>query len=78
MKKWICKVCGYTHQGDEAPEICPRCGAEKSQFYREGSNNWYAFGIVLLIFLLIAFATTALSCCSSATVDNSTATTSDK
>ena len=22
-KKWICTVCGYVHEGDEAPEFCP-------------------------------------------------------
>ena len=21
-KKWICTVCGYVHEGDEAPEFC--------------------------------------------------------
>ena len=23
--KFVCKVCGYVHEGDEAPEICPVC-----------------------------------------------------
>ncbi len=32
MKKWICKVCGYVHEGDEAPEICPLCGVDASNF----------------------------------------------
>ena len=32
MKEWTCKVCGYTHPGDEPPESCPRCDAPKSQF----------------------------------------------
>ena len=72
MEKWTCKVCGYTHQGDEAPEICPQCGAPKSEFYKEKKTNWYAYGIVLIIILLIVFAATAQSCCSSSTVDNST------
>lgn len=27
-----CKVCFYIHEGDEAPEICPKCGAPKEQF----------------------------------------------
>ncbi|MBO7598332.1 MAG: NADH peroxidase, partial [Bacteroidales bacterium] len=26
-KKWICTVCGYVHEGDEAPEKCPKCKA---------------------------------------------------
>ena len=25
MKKFICTVCGYIHEGDAAPERCPVC-----------------------------------------------------
>ena len=32
MKKWKCTVCGYIHTGDEPPEKCPVCGADKSKF----------------------------------------------
>ncbi len=32
MKKWRCTVCGYIHNGDEPPEKCPVCGADKSLF----------------------------------------------
>ena len=32
MKKWKCSVCGYVHTGDEPPEKCPVCGADKSKF----------------------------------------------
>ena len=32
MKKWQCTICGYIHTGDEPPEVCPVCGADKSQF----------------------------------------------
>ncbi len=31
-KKFICTVCGYVHEGDEAPEMCPLCKAPKSKF----------------------------------------------
>ena len=31
-KKFICTVCGYVHEGDEAPEICPLCKAPRSKF----------------------------------------------
>ncbi len=24
-KKFICPICGYVHEGDEAPERCPQC-----------------------------------------------------
>jgi len=32
MKKWQCMVCGYIHEGDEPPDECPVCGADKSEF----------------------------------------------
>lgn len=31
-KKFICKVCGYVYEGDEAPEKCPQCNAPKARF----------------------------------------------
>ena len=31
-KKWICTICGYVHEGDEAPDFCPQCKAPKSKF----------------------------------------------
>ena len=31
-KKFVCTVCCYIHEGDEAPEICPICGAPASKF----------------------------------------------
>ena len=30
--KWICVVCGYVHEGEEPPEVCPQCGAPKEKF----------------------------------------------
>ncbi|MBM4142677.1 MAG: rubredoxin [Lentisphaerae bacterium] len=32
MKKWKCGVCGFIHDGDNAPEKCPKCGAPKEKF----------------------------------------------
>lgn len=32
MKKWKCIECGYVHEGDEPPDICPVCMAPKSAF----------------------------------------------
>ncbi|MBQ3634699.1 MAG: NADH peroxidase [Bacteroidales bacterium] len=32
MTKWICTVCGYVHEGDEAPEKCPQCKVPASKF----------------------------------------------
>ncbi|MDE6074042.1 MAG: NADH peroxidase [Muribaculaceae bacterium] len=31
-KKFICTVCGYIHEGDEAPEKCPLCKAPRDKF----------------------------------------------
>ena len=31
-KKFKCKVCGYVHEGDKAPEKCPMCQAPQSEF----------------------------------------------
>ena len=25
MKKFVCPVCGYVHEGNEPPEFCPQC-----------------------------------------------------
>jgi len=42
MKKFVCSVCGYIHEGNEAPEKCPQCGAPKEKFYekKEDSLQW--------------------------------------
>ena len=32
MKRWECVICGYIHEGDEPPDICPVCGAAKELF----------------------------------------------
>ena len=31
-KKFICTVCGYVHEGEEAPEKCPLCKVGKEKF----------------------------------------------
>lgn len=30
--QWVCEICGYVHDEDELPEMCPVCGAPKSKF----------------------------------------------
>lgn len=43
MKKWVCSVCGYVHEGDSAPEKCPQCQAPADKFNEkvEGSElSW--------------------------------------
>jgi rubrerythrin len=32
MKKFVCSVCGYVHEGEAAPEKCPQCGVPASKF----------------------------------------------
>ena len=39
MKKFICPVCGYVHEGNEPPEKCPLCGVPGSKFKVEESNE---------------------------------------
>ncbi len=39
MKKWECTVCGYIHEGDEPPEKCPVCGADRSKFVEIDSEE---------------------------------------
>ena len=43
MKKWICTVCGYVHEGEEAPEQCPVCKQpkEKLKMMEEEKKNPY-------------------------------------
>ncbi len=31
-KKWVCTICGYIHEGEEAPEQCPICHQPKEMF----------------------------------------------
>jgi rubrerythrin len=31
-KTWVCEVCGHTHEGDEAPDKCPICGANRKAY----------------------------------------------
>lgn len=32
MKKWVCSVCGYVHEGDTPPEKCPICKQPAEKF----------------------------------------------
>ena len=27
-----CSVCNYIYEGEEAPDVCPKCGAPKEKF----------------------------------------------
>ncbi|MCI5564159.1 MAG: NADH peroxidase [Clostridiales bacterium] len=45
--KWVCKVCGYVHEGDQPPEKCPVCKAPASAFVKqEGDKAWAAEHVI--------------------------------
>jgi len=48
MKKFICEVCGYVHEGDNAPKKCPQCGVSSEKFSEklQGKLSWSAQHIV--------------------------------
>ena len=47
MKKFVCSVCGYVHEGDSAPDECPVCKAAKEKFVEQaGEMSWAAEHVV--------------------------------
>jgi rubrerythrin len=36
--RWICRECGYVHEGTDAPKICPLCQHPQSYFELEATN----------------------------------------
>ncbi len=42
MAKWVCTVCGYVYEGDQAPEACPVCKAPASKFQKQGEDMVWA------------------------------------
>lgn len=74
-KKYRCKVCGYIHEGDTAPEKCPTCQAPASEFelidegkpakkgINKNSNAYiltYTSAIVIIVALLLSITSGAL------------------
>lgn len=45
-KKFICTVCGYIHEGEEAPEQCPICKAPASKFKEMTEDDVTEFATV--------------------------------
>ena len=39
MKKWVCTVCGYVYEGEQAPEKCPQCGVPASKFKEQAADQ---------------------------------------
>ena len=47
MKKFVCSICGYVHEGDTPPERCPQCGAPAAKFSEQsGDLTWAAEHVV--------------------------------
>lgn len=76
MAKYKCKVCGYIHEGNKAPDVCPVCGVPASEFEEikeaaagkkkgldRDSNVYtvvYASVMVLLVAVVLAFTSQSL------------------
>ncbi len=48
MKKFVCSVCGYVHEGDTPPERCPQCKVPADKFteVKEDEKVWAAEHVV--------------------------------
>ena len=42
MKKFVCTICGYVHEGDAAPEACPICKAKAEKFTEQAAEKTWA------------------------------------
>ncbi len=42
MKKFVCTICGYVHEGDAAPERCPTCMAPATKFKEQAQERAWA------------------------------------
>ena len=47
MKRFVCAICGYVHEGDNPPEFCPQCKAPASKFSEQKEGlSWAAEHVV--------------------------------
>ena len=47
MTKWVCSVCGYVYEGENAPEVCPVCKAPADKFIKQDEEmTWAAEHVV--------------------------------
>lgn len=67
MTLWKCDVCGYVHEGDQAPVKCPKCGVSSEHFqkmneedaqkiYRSDKTNDYHMQLIHLAMKMEAVA----------------------
>jgi rubrerythrin len=36
--RWVCRNCGYVHEGTEPPSVCPACAHQQAYFELEATN----------------------------------------
>ena len=46
MKKFVCPVCGYVHEGENPPEFCPLCKCAGSKFKVQEGLSWASEHVV--------------------------------
>ena len=47
MKKYVCLICGYVHEGDAPPAECPICHAPATKFQEQAAEqSWAAEHVV--------------------------------
>lgn len=39
MKKFVCTICGYVHNGENPPKACPQCKAPAAKFIEKTENG---------------------------------------
>lgn len=67
--KYVCKVCGYVHEGSEAPSVCPLCKAGASEFEAvkapkkgfDTSSDVYAIIYSAVVVVIVAFLLAGVS-----------------
>lgn len=42
MKKFVCTVCGYVYEGEQAPEVCPICKVGADKFMEQSGDLVFA------------------------------------
>lgn len=68
-KKYVCKVCGYVHEGKEAPSACPLCKAAASEFEAvkeakkgiDTNSDLYAVLYSAVVVVIVAFLLAGVS-----------------
>lgn len=68
-KKYVCKVCGYVHEGNDAPGVCPLCKAGASAFEAvkapkkglDTNSDIYAILYSVVVVVIVAFLLAGVS-----------------